>query len=190
MAHPFADHREHRRMSERVSRMTKGYASGGHTDVAADRKLVKSMVKPDALKIEGRAAGGRIDKYARGGKVAGRTNVNVIVAPQGGGGLAGPGTPPIPVAPPPAAPPALPMQGMPGMPQRRGGRAYASGGSVKEQSIKAGTPVMNSPGKNDQGDVFRGRQITYAKGGKIKGYPIEDGAGSGPGRLEKIGKKP
>mgnify|MGYP001605978962 CR=1 FL=1 len=74
------------------------------------------------------------------------------------------------------------------MPSRRGGRAYATGGSVKEQSIRAGTPVMNSPGKNDLGDIYRDKQITYANGGRA--YPIEDGAGSGPGRLEKIGKKP
>lgn len=27
----------------------------------------------------------------------------------------------------------------------------------------------------------------YAAGGRVKAYPIDDGAGSGPGRLEKIG---
>ena len=41
----------------------------------------------------------------------------------------------------------------------------AAGGSVKEQSIRAGTQVQNSPGKNAGADIYRGRQITYATGG-------------------------
>lgn len=189
MAHPYAEHRQHKVERSRAQKMA-GTSSEAHSDVAADRKLIKAMVKPSAMKMEGKASGGRLDKYARGGKVKkASTNVNVIIAPQGGGG-AGPAMPPplmagAPAALPPAPPSALP----PPMPQKRGGRAYASGGSVKEQSVKAGTPVMNSPGKNDTGDIYRGRQITYAKGGPVEanrmGPKMRGGAESGEGRLEK-----
>lgn len=193
MAHPFANIRQSKVERSRVGQITKGYAGGGHADAVADKKLVRSMVKGSALKIEGKASGGRLDRYARGGKVKGKkagTNVNVIIAPQGGG-AAGPGAamkppmaaglPPPPIgAPPPgmgAGPPGLPPMppgppGMPGM-HRSGGRAYAAGGKVKngpayDEGRRNGTQVQHSDGKNDGKDLGRGKPITYAKGGGVQ----------------------
>lgn len=193
MSHPFASARQHLVEKSRVAGMCKGYAAGGAvaSPSAAAVKPKRATGGSVSSPIEGRKSGGRLDKFARGGAVKkGATNVNVIIAPQGGGAAAPPVVglpPPIPAGPPPMPAGAMPPGGPPGMGQRHGGRAYASGGSVKEQSVKAGTPVMNSPGKSDLGDIYRGKQITYAKGGRA--YPIKDGAGSGPGRLEKVGKR-
>lgn len=192
MAHPFAAHREHKVQKSRVASITKGYAQGGAVSG------VGIAVTPSAPKratggpvsVEGSKPSGRLDKFARGGKVKkGATNVNVIIAPQGGGAAPPMGGLPLPMAGPPMPPPMPPPGpgGPPMMSQRRGGRAYASGGSVKEEGIRNGTHVQHTDGKNDGGDIYRGKQITYAKGGAA--YPIEDGAGGGLGRLEKIGKR-
>ncbi len=192
MAHPFQSLREDKVERSRVSKLTG--ATGVHSsgDVTNNRTVIKGKNPAAAMKVEGAKSGGRLDKYARGGAVKkGSTNVNVIIAPQGGAG----GPPPLPLPPaggaPPMAPPAPPpgMAGPP-MPQKDGGRThYAAGGKVgldpaKVQSMKAGTQVQHSDGKNDGKDIYRAKQITYAKGGQVGG--IDDGAGSGPGRLEKI----
>lgn len=253
MSHPFASKRQHLVERSRAKAMAGG-GEASHADVKADRALVRKMVKPDALKMDGAPAKGRLDKRARGGKVrgkyaeggeakpqppvkipapaeapkplvvdpdgalgrallsraprgnypgirwerqsggrverarggkVGKTNINIIVTqPEA--------TPPVPLPalagaggmPPPPMPPAPPMA-PPVPPMRNGGRAYASGGSVKAQSIRNGTPVQHSPGKNDTKDLGRGKPITYAKGGKVKGYPLNAGSESGVGRLEK-----
>lgn len=263
MAHPYAEHRQQKVERSRVGRMTGGYAGGGHADAPADRKMIRSMVKPGALKMDGAKAGGRLDKRARGGGVnrrdggsvssgnpveqiyskgqagggyaniagqtisvpagisrsgandlasklttargqksggkvgayaqggpvkKGATNVNVIIAPQGGAAA-----PPMVPPPLPAGPPPMPPE-MPPMGQRRGGRAYASGGKVSDGptwkgGLRNGTQVQHSDGKNDGGDIYRGRPITYATGGKIEamgmGPKMKAGADSGEGRLEK-----
>lgn len=64
--------------------------SGYHPDEAEDKALVKAMVKPKALKrrkhgggIEGEEPESRPDKRARGGKVGGKTTVNVIAGKSG-----------------------------------------------------------------------------------------------------------
>lgn len=106
-----------------------------HPDAPEDRSLIKSMVKPTALKHDGRP------RYAKGGGVGrkGKTTVNVIIAPQGGNNrpqlppqmpAAAPPPPPsmpprpsVPTAPPPGSPG---MAGaaaqMPMMPRKKGGR--------------------------------------------------------------------
>lgn len=134
------------------------------------------------------AGGGRV----KSGKAA--THINIMVAPQGGD--AKPPMPmPPPMGPPPIAsappPPPRPMpapmpggaMGMPAanaMPMRaKGGRV----GSVKAESMKAGTQVQHSDGKNDGKYISTKPPITRARGGKIS-QPA-DGAGSGPGRIEK-----
>ncbi len=180
MAHPFASVRQGKVEHDRVGSLTKGY---DHPDAPEDKALVRQMVKAKALKasggrIEGKASGGRLDRYARGGKVkkAG-TNVNVIIAPQGGSGAMA--KPPMPLPPPPtgiappmggpppgmgAGPPGMP----PMMPHSKGGRAYAKGGSVYEEGRRNGTQVQHTDGKNDGKDLGRGKPITYAGGGRTE----------------------
>lgn len=192
MAHPYAEHRQYKVEKSRVARMTGGSAK--HADVAADKGLIRSMVKPGALKMEGGRASGRLDKYARGGPVKkGSTNVNVIVAPQGGGASA---APPMPLPPPGIAagsPPMPPPGGQPPMMQSRGGKAYATGGKVADgpawkEGLKNGTQVQHSDGKNDGGDIYRARQITYATGGPVEAFgkgPKMTAGDNGEGRLQK-----
>lgn len=195
MAHPYVEHRQHKVERSRANEM----ARGGHPDEAADRKLIKGMVKPKALKIDGGKSMGRLDKYARGGAVKkGATNVNVIIAPQGGAGM--PPMPPVPMGGPPIPPPDLPPVGAPApmaapsMMHRSGGRAYATGGKVSDgpawkEGLKNGTKVQHSDGKNDGSDIYRGRQITYARGGAIEAGnskgPKLPGGDNGEGRLAK-----
>lgn len=199
MGHPYAEHRQSKVERNRVDKITDGY---DHPDAPQDKALVRTMVKTKALrarggKITGKSAAPRLDKYARGGKVKkdGKTNVNVIIAPQGGGaGAAGAGAavmpkPPMPAMPPPMAggPPGLPPGpggppmplgggAPPGMmPHARGGRAnYAKGGKVKSGSgpawaegLRNGTQVQHTDGKDDQDGLGRPKPITYAKGGAI-----------------------
>ncbi len=196
MTHPFSQYRQSKVERSRVGTLTKGYAAGGSVQPATTVSRPTKETGGAALAIEGRKSGGRLDKFARGGGVKkGSTNVNVIIAPQGG--AAPPMAPPVPplAAGPPMPPPKPPMMPPGGAPmmQRHGGRAYAKGGAVADgpawkEGLRNGTQVQHTDGKNDGADIYRGRQITYAKGGRT--YPINDGSGSGPGRLEKIGKTP
>lgn len=197
MGHPFANVREHKVQRSRVASIISGYAGGGHADAPSDRKLIKAMVKPGALKMDGAKSGGRLDRYARGGKVKkgkGSTHVNVIVAPQGGhpplppspalmppaGGMPSlpPGMPPHPPMMPPGAMPPGMGAGMPGMPpgiRKSGGRTYAKGGKVSDgaawkEGLRNGTHVQHTDGKNDQSGLGRGKPITYAKGGPVEAF--------------------
>jgi hypothetical protein len=222
MAHPHQAHRQHKVEHSRVAHITRGYMSGGVVDSGSsvDRKLgKKSFAQRDGQAVEGGSVKERADRpgRARGGRSPKHkgTNVNVIVAPQGGAahpGLApavGAGAPMAspPMVPPPhppmMAPPGMPPGGPPGpmagapppgMPIRHsGGRAYAKGGAVTDgpafkDSLRAGTQVQNNPsGKNDQKSVGRGRVVTFRAGGAVKGrkYPIDSGSGGGEARLEK-----
>lgn len=207
MAHPMNEHRDHLVQERRVGHITKGYASGGrvHSDEAEDKAMVKHMVKPGALKAHGGKVKHRADRphRAHGGKVGkGKgTNVNVIIAPQGGpampppglGGLP-PGVPPRPPmpAPGPAGPPMAgpgPM-GPPMPPHASGGRAYATGGAVKDgpawkEGLREGTQVQHTDGKKDGKDIGRRRVVTFMAGGAVehkKGGMGPTGAGSGHGK--------
>lgn len=161
-----------------------GGVNVSHEDEAEDKALIKKTVKKKALRMTGGKVNARLDRRARGGHVKakrddedldreaeheqretkrarggrtkhGKTNVNVIVAPQGGHPGMAPGGPP-PMGPPPgmgmpppgAVPPHPPMAGPPGAPpmgippggmsapggpplmHKRGGRAYKKGGRV------------------------------------------------------------
>lgn len=124
--------------------------------------------------VGGKTARARLDKYARGGKVKGKTNVTVIVAPQGGGArppMAPPMPPPV-IARPPVAPP---MAGPPMPP-----------GGVNPGMMPGGPPMGAPPG-------VPGGMPMRKKGGRIKrwnGGPVrKDGAGSGMGRLENKRKQ-
>lgn len=214
MAHPHHEHRQHKKEHSRVAHITKGYASGGtvHDSPSKPGELKKVYKVRDSQAVEGGSVKERLDRpgramRAKGGRVGKHkgTNVNVIVAPQGGGhpNLAPPavaaGAPmaPPPMAPPPRPPMVAPPGGPPmvggapppGMPPRRaGGRAYAKGGAVKSgpawnEGLKAGTPVQSNPsGKNDQSSVSRGRVVTFRTGGAVH---LPGGAGGGEARLAK-----
>lgn len=145
MSHPYSQYREKHPGRKRASEMAKCFASGGkvsHPDEAQDRKLIKKMMAEEES-VEGRASGGRLDKYARGGKAKGKkgkskkgNNVNILIAPKekeekvvvpppmpgGPGMMAGPGGPP-PMGPPPGGPP-MPLPGM-----KRGGKVPMKGGA-------------------------------------------------------------
>lgn len=90
-------------------------------------------------------------------------------APPASPGMMPPGGPPMG-----ARPPMMPPQGM--MPPRKvGGRAYASGGAVKDgpawkEGLHNGTQVQHDDGKMDQKNMNRGKPITYAKGGAVKDH--------------------
>ena len=149
MAHPFSAHRAHHVERNRVAHIAGGEPPG-LGGVPSSRPMPPSAgpttPAPVGMKPGGMKRGGRLDKYARGGKVKKGTTVNVVIAGQGDKqpvpvpvpapsalpGGAGP-PPPRPPMQPPAG--AAPPGGPPGMPppgiRRHGGRAYARGGSVK-----------------------------------------------------------
>lgn len=192
MSHPYNDKRATKVEHARVPSITKGYDRGGmpHGDEAADKSLIRRMVKGVALRADGGAVNARADRpqRARGGPVKSKskgTTVNVIVAPKEGGD-AGPSPvpmaaphPPIPMPPPrpPMMPPpgAMPPPGVGGpspMPPRSvGGRAYARGGKVDANNAGIGkgrTPVQHEDNMADQRkDIGRKPVITKASGGPI-----------------------
>lgn len=176
-----------------------------HSDAAMDKKLIH---KHESAKHPGEPLTplkkGGIATRATGGAVNAKkpsTNINIVIAPKDEvkpdpkpGALAElMGPPPMPPAPPMGLPPGGPPMPMgmdgppppvPGLPMRKaGGRVTA----VKAASLKAGTKVTHSPGKNDKKDIRNYPPITKASGGKV--YPkMTKGAGTGEGRIEKIEK--
>lgn len=125
MAHPFQSSREHGTSRSKAGKFMKAAGGGAHSDVAADKKLISKMVGAHAAKehgVHGLATGGRLEKYARGGRTKHKkkphTQVNIaVVAPHGhpdAGALPGGPRPPMAGAAPPSPPP--PMGGPPGMP--------------------------------------------------------------------------
>jgi hypothetical protein len=181
--------------SSRVRKIA-GYRKGGavhKTDGKADKKMFAKKFEPK-LKAEGDKPKARLDKFARGGKVKGKsaTTVNVIVAPKGAGDQAAMPPPDMgPAMPPPPSPPTPPAGAggpPPGMPMRKnGGAAYAKGGKVGstfKESVKNGTPVMHDDAKSEEQKHFTNKPpITRKRGGSVK---MDDGAGGGLGRLEKV----
>lgn len=193
MAHPHAGLRQHKVEKSRVSKIAHGHAAGGgvHSDEAADKALIKKMVRKTALTAEGDSPKHRADRPGRkrGGRVkGGKTVVNVITnAAPPAPGIAGP--PPMPPGPPPGAPPAMPPMGAkppmlppagappggmgPGMlPVRKRGGRVNDGTKVFNKSMKeAGErPVKHIPGKNDLKDMNRGRVVTFKTGGGVKSF--------------------
>lgn len=126
---------------ESAESRAKRYLDGGHSDAAADKKLIRKevpkLVKPAALE---RKRGGRTEKGKKG------TQVNVIIAPHAPAGPAAqPALPPagaVPSAPPPAAAPTVPGLAALGgrgpvpapapagmMPRKRGGAVKMTAGA-------------------------------------------------------------
>lgn len=152
MAHPYANLRELHRGQKRAHQMAKHFKRGGkvHSDEKEDKKLISKMLKEHegSEEPEGKASGGRLDKYARGGKTKGKhgNHVNIAIlngkgqqdAPPAGLGAPPGGLPMAPPRPPMAGPPGLPPGGPPGMPppgmkppgmMKRGGKVKMKGGS-------------------------------------------------------------
>lgn len=165
----------------------KGGHVKGHSDEAADKKLIAREVKKSALKLKdgGCADGGvtkpRADRLKRGGKVkGGKTVVNVNII--GGQKDVAPKPMPIPVPMPGAGGPPMPPPGGPGgpMPPDMAGpggppMGLKRGGVAK--AAKAGT----------QRDKIKGLPMgQFKKGGRTRmPVPMKDGAGGGLGRLAK-----
>lgn len=150
-------------------------AGGGM--VANDKDSCEKNEKVD----EGRA------QRKAGGRVKGKTNINIIIAPSGGGEQAPPapmmgapkppGMPPMPPAPPAGGPP-----GAPGAAPPAGGPSPLAG--IPPQLIAAamgggggGAPAASMPPSGPP------RLPMRAAGGRITRERF--GAGSGEGRLEK-----
>lgn len=171
--HPFHSVREVHAGRKRAQNMVGGRKLGGRSDEAEDKSLIKKAIgahdkqlhggKHTDLKAAGFASGGRLDKFARGGRTKHKphTKINIVVAPHGGnsepagppGGL--PGGMPMPPPRPPMGPP-------PGM-----------GGGMPPGMPPGGPPPMMRKS---------GGRVGYAKGGKV---PMTAGADTGKGRLEK-----
>ena len=177
MAHPHAEHKQHKVERRRVAHITKGYASGGAVAAAKPikGKATGGAVKKTAMRMTGGAVKHRADKRARGGKVKHKgTTVNIINSPgQHPGmppmpppGLAGAMPPHPPMAPPPmmppggAAPPMPPPGAMPpggaipprpGMMPPPGMPMRARGGRIKD-------------GPAWQGGLDAGTQVSHTDG--------------------------
>jgi hypothetical protein len=204
MAHPLQSHREHHVKRERVHSLyghheghrdyedTYHRARGGHVshpDEKEDKKVVREMVKGEALK-HGHKAHQRADKRARGGKVKhkGKTVVNVNVAPQQAPPHPMPMPPPAAAAPPPrppmpppgaggppGAPPGMPPGGMP---------MRAKGGPVFSEHIgKMGpTGKGSAKGKN----MLTTKVKDFSEKGPMGPYASrEAGGGGGNSRMQK-----
>lgn len=201
---------EHERRAKGRAMLNRtGYGSaGGHLSKHADKYASKHEIvdavhqhegadhpgtKKTRIKLRdgGLAHGGtarhRGDRKSRGGKKHSHTTVNIVVGghdkppmppimlPPGGPG-GPPGAPPMmPPPPDPSMGAAPPPPGMPPMPgQARGGRTgYKKGGTVKIDSER---------------DKIKGMPAgQFKRGGSVKTKPvIDDGAGGGAGRIEKV----
>lgn len=127
--------------------------------------------------VEGESAAPRMDKsprrskYAKGGKVKGKTIVNINVGQPQGQGQQVPVPIPVPAGgPPPGAQAMPPKPPMMMAPPPQGGPGMGGPPMPPPQGMPPGMPPP-----------MMGRK----RGGRI---PMDAGAGSGVGRLEKLGK--
>ncbi len=185
MTHPFQSFREvnpgQKKAKQRIHECSGGMARRA-TGGAIKSAKPKAFATGGEVKVEGKASGGRLDKFARGGrsKKSGKgnhTHINIMVAPKGGadagalppdGGLPPPpmGAPPMvpkgPMGPPPGAlgagPPGMP----PGMPPPKPPGMMSTGGKIyplKKVPLKGGasTGVGRLSMKRSYGNNARGK---------------------------------
>lgn len=186
------------RSQSRSAASSKTGRIAGDYDAGADAKMVKSAVAqheshdhPGTPKTKlklatGGVAAARMDRPGRkkGGRTPHKHTTNVIIAPQGGGGPPPGGPPMMPPHPPMALPPGPPPGGPPGLPPGAG----PGGPPMPPPRPPMGPPVAaGAPGGMPPGMPMRaaGGRVGRARGGKVESI-IDDGAGGGEGRLEKI----
>jgi hypothetical protein len=116
-----------------------------------------------------RPVAGRLARKG-GGRTKKGTNVNIIIAPQGGGQPGAGGPPPMP----PGGPVGL-HQGAP--------PPAAMGPGVPPGAMPPGAPPPMRKAGGRVGEGFSGKTA------KPGAYPIESGAGGGLGRLEKAARE-
>jgi hypothetical protein len=173
MAHPYAKHSGHSKSRSRVDRIAysgegsnvereaKSYKRGGKVVYSGKGSNV-AYEADESTEVPGRARGGRLAKYARGGK-AKKHDAQVNIAIVHSGHRDSPGA--APPAPPPAPPrPPMPPQGLPppGMMPPGGGMPPG-----------AGLPPQLAGAIKPPGMMKRGGHVELA------------GAESGVGRLIK-----
>lgn len=148
-----AEDRQEKTMDQSQDR--KAIAAGVHKHESHLHKGQPKTKLANGGMVEGRARGGRTDRPKHGGK----TTVNIVMAPPGGGEKQ-PVPVPIPMRPPGGA--AMGPGGPPGMPPR---------------------PPMPPPGAGVPG--MAGAPPSGLMPGRASGGRMTAGAGSGEGRLEK-----
>jgi hypothetical protein len=180
MTHPYAS--SVRTGNKAKYKALTGKKGGGqvHPDEGQDRKLFHDlMVKHEKaeLKSLGKASGGRLDKYARGGKVKPKININIISVPHG----ESPATPP-PLPPAMGLPGRPPMAGPPVPPGAPSGPAIGPGAMPMKKS--GGSISGLSTKENIQKWAARAERNHKASGGKVTGQ--KGGSETGVGRLDKV----
>lgn len=202
------------RVGNKTSHDMKCYASGGRVsnDISEKSALpkVSGPKMADGGTVDGGKAKPRLDRAGKKG-----TTVNITIASgKPDGGLPGAGAGPLPMPPPVpgpmAGPPPIPHSmppvppmgaGGPPMMRKHGGRVMKHDDEaedkklikkeVKASALKhkaAGGPVAEGQDDPTEEEAEK-RSVGRKDGGRVTKHHMTAGAGSGAGRLEKIGKK-
>lgn len=156
-------------------------ANKAYNQSVADDKSRPQASRDLATMRLGNKNGGRA-KRATGGRAKGKSNINIVIAPQPAAQPGMPmGMPPRPMMPPPPPPPAGGAPG--GMPPGAMGAGFMPMAMPVPVSMGGGAPAPQGAGVPGIPGMA---PLPRKSGGRIKSYKDMDaGAGSGKGRLEK-----